>query len=271
MTRRSSSAMPDEGALVVAWTRRDVQGAGHWLRWQSPPVRTRADWQQAWQQAALWARNPGDAERRREVRCCRWTTGRSFITAGGAWSNPQRGRRHARQRRSAHARWRAPADQHQPGPGPGRAGHARLGEPLAGRRQVMTQAPPCAAQRRPRPRPPARRGLLAAMLTVTLVATFAACGPVAAVARGRGGDGRARPRAVGLDSGGRPRLVAPDPARGRHAGGADHLAEPWAVPLQEARLSTFLAADRNVAQVDDASTDTTDAFLSGQITDMQAA
>ena len=41
----------------------------------------------------------------------------------------------------------------------------------------------------------------------------------------------------------------------------DRLAEPWAIPLQEARLSTFLAADRNVAQVDDASTDTTEAFL----------
>ncbi|HQS63605.1 type II secretion system protein J, partial [Acidovorax sp. 24-64-9] len=52
MTRRSS-AVPDEGALVVAWTRRDVQGTSHWLRWQSAPVRTRADWQQAWQQAAL--------------------------------------------------------------------------------------------------------------------------------------------------------------------------------------------------------------------------
>src|SRR5690606_20506592 len=48
------------------------------------------------------------------------------------------------------------------------------------------------------------------------------------------------------------------------------LAEPWAVPLEEARLSTFLAADRNVAQVDDASTDTSDAFLSGQILDLQS-
>ena len=53
------------------------------------------------------------------------------------------------------------------------------------------------------------------------------------------------------------------------SGGADHLAEPWAVPLQEARLSTFLAADKNVSQVDDATTDTTEAFLSGQISDMQ--
>ena len=39
--------------------------------------------------------------------------------------------------------------------------------------------------------------------------------------------------------------------------------------MQDARLSTFLAADKNVTQVDDASTDTTEAFLSGQITDLQ--
>ena len=88
MTRRSS-AVPDEGALVVAWTRRDVQGAGHWLRWQSAPVRTRADWQQAWQQAALWARNPGEAERRREVVLLPLDNWQLFYYRGGAWSNPQ--------------------------------------------------------------------------------------------------------------------------------------------------------------------------------------
>jgi general secretion pathway protein K len=42
------------------------------------------------------------------------------------------------------------------------------------------------------------------------------------------------------------------------------------VPLEEARLSTFLAADRNVSEPADASTDTQDAFLSGQIIDLQA-
>ena len=112
--------------------------------------------------------------------------------------------------------------------------------------------------------------LLAAMLTVTLVATFAA----AALWQ--------QWRAVEVETAERARLQsawilvgALDWSRlilreDAITGGADHLAEPWAVPLQEARLSTFLAADRNVAQVDDASTDTTDAFLSGQITDMQA-
>ena len=88
MTRRSS-AVPDEGALVVAWTRRDVQGASHWLRWQSPPVRTHAEWQQAWQQAAQWAGNPGEAERRREVVLLPLDNWQIYFYRGGAWSNPQ--------------------------------------------------------------------------------------------------------------------------------------------------------------------------------------
>ena len=44
----------------------------------------------------------------------------------------------------------------------------------------------------------------------------------------------------------------------------DHLAEPWAVPLAEARLSTFLAAGERDAELE------RDAFLSGEITDLQA-
>ena len=44
-------------------------------------------------------------------------------------------------------------------------------------------------------------------------------------------------------------------------GGTDGLGEPWAVPLAEARLSTFLAADKDNTE------DAPDAFLSGSITD----
>jgi len=44
----------------------------------------------------------------------------------------------------------------------------------------------------------------------------------------------------------------------------DHLGEPWAVPLAEARLSTFLAADK------DNTDDGPEAFLSGSITDAQS-
>ena len=48
------------------------------------------------------------------------------------------------------------------------------------------------------------------------------------------------------------------------AGHVDHLGEPWAVPLAEARLSTFLAADK------DNTDDGPEAFLSGTITDAQS-
>lgn len=60
------------------------------------------------------------------------------------------------------------------------------------------------------------------------------------------------------------RLILREDAR---KGGADHLAEPWAVPLASARLSTFLAADRSDALEADQSQE---AFLAGQITDLQS-
>lgn len=51
----------------------------------------------------------------------------------------------------------------------------------------------------------------------------------------------------------------------QRSGGVDHLGEPWAVPLAEARLSTFLAADAsNNAAEDDT---TPEAFLSGKVDD----
>lgn len=57
------------------------------------------------------------------------------------------------------------------------------------------------------------------------------------------------------------RLILREDAR---TGGVDHLGEPWALPLAEAKLSTFLAVDRE--NTDDAP----DAFLSGVITDAQS-
>lgn len=86
---RASSVRPDPGALVVAWTRRDAGGIQRWLRWQSPPLRSRAEWRQAWEMAAQWARNPGDAERRGEVALLPLADWRLYYYRGGAWSNPQ--------------------------------------------------------------------------------------------------------------------------------------------------------------------------------------
>jgi general secretion pathway protein K len=60
------------------------------------------------------------------------------------------------------------------------------------------------------------------------------------------------------------RLILREDAR---KGGADYLSEPWAIPLAPARLSTFLAAEHGVAQAEGGDVD---AFLSGDITDMQS-
>ncbi|THU04634.1 general secretion pathway protein GspK [Lampropedia puyangensis] len=50
------------------------------------------------------------------------------------------------------------------------------------------------------------------------------------------------------------------------AGNTDHLNEPWSVPLEEAKLGTFLNAENNVAQ--NANTDLADAFFSGGMQDL---
>lgn len=61
LTRRSAdSAVP--ALHVVAWTlRTDAAGGTQWSRWQSPPIVTRAEWQQAWDRADAWGQDGGAA------------------------------------------------------------------------------------------------------------------------------------------------------------------------------------------------------------------
>ena len=111
--------------------------------------------------------------------------------------------------------------------------------------------------------------LLMAMITVALVATLAAA---AMWRQWRGVEVEAAERArvqsawilTGALDWGR-LILAGDLNEDQKRGfDADYLGEPWAVPLAEARLSTFLAAG-------EASSDTDrDAFLSGQVTDLQS-
>jgi general secretion pathway protein J len=86
---RRSGAQPGAGVVVAAWTRRIVEGRGMWLRWQSGPVTTRGDLNQAWQQADLWSQNPGEAERRGEVAVTPLSDWQVFYFRGNAWTNPQ--------------------------------------------------------------------------------------------------------------------------------------------------------------------------------------
>jgi general secretion pathway protein K len=110
--------------------------------------------------------------------------------------------------------------------------------------------------------------LLLAMLILTLVATLAS-GMVWQQWRAIQVEGaeRARTQSAWILMGALDwaRLILREDAR---TGGADHLGEPWAVPLAEARLSSFLAADKDNNSAAD--NDGLDAFLSGTIVDAQS-
>jgi len=109
--------------------------------------------------------------------------------------------------------------------------------------------------------------ILLAMLTVVLVATLASA---ALWQQWRAVEVEAAERARAQSTwvlGGAldwARLILSEDGR---KGGSDHLGEPWAIPLEQARLSTFLAADRSDSLAADASSQ---AFLSGHITDLQS-
>ena len=85
---RRSTAMGGNGLLVVAWARRNLEGTGLWLRWQSPPVYTRGDLQATWAKAAQWAQNPGDDDKKFEVRITALEQWQIFYYRGNAWTNP---------------------------------------------------------------------------------------------------------------------------------------------------------------------------------------
>ena len=115
--------------------------------------------------------------------------------------------------------------------------------------------------------------LLAAMLTVVMVATLASA---ALWQQWRDVEvetaERNRVQAAWLLLGALDwsRVVLQEDSRANRSNPIDHLGEPWAVPLQEARLSTFLSAQKNISQVDSSMADVQDAFLSGEVIDMQS-
>jgi general secretion pathway protein K len=116
--------------------------------------------------------------------------------------------------------------------------------------------------------------LLAAMLTVALVATFTA-GALWQQWKSIEVEGaeRQRTQARWLLTGALDwaRVILREDARAGDASApTDHLAEPWAVPLQEARLSSFLAAlpDGTGNTIDDEKF-ARQVLLSGAVSDLQ--
>lgn len=107
--------------------------------------------------------------------------------------------------------------------------------------------------------------LLSAMLVVTLVASLASAAMwlqwrqvELEIAE------RSRSQSTWLMTGAMDwtRLILNEDARS--AQGADHLGEPWALPVQESKLSTFLSQDQAWREGDP------EVFLSGQVVDAQS-
>lgn len=86
---RRSSAAPEQGLMVVAWTQRsNAAGQGEWLRWQSPVLNNHRDLGLAWQKAAVWAQTPSTEDRQREVHTLPIDQWQVFYYRSNAWTNP---------------------------------------------------------------------------------------------------------------------------------------------------------------------------------------
>ena len=86
---RRGSVSPGDGLRVVGWSQRQVDGIAYWLRWQSPSLRTRAELDAAWGQAARWGQNPSSEDQLREVRISPLSQWQIFYFRNNAWTNPQ--------------------------------------------------------------------------------------------------------------------------------------------------------------------------------------
>jgi general secretion pathway protein K len=109
--------------------------------------------------------------------------------------------------------------------------------------------------------------LLVAMLVVALVATLASAAlwqqwrQVEIESAERGRSQTAWMMSGALDWS---RLILLEDAKSQQGANADHLGEPWALPVQESKLSTFLSQDQKWQEGD------AEVFLSGYITDAQS-
>ena len=77
---------------VVAWGSRladsPTGNSRQFLRWVSEPIRTRGQWQAAWDQAASWGQSPSQADRTRETAVLAVNEWQIFYYRNDSWSNP---------------------------------------------------------------------------------------------------------------------------------------------------------------------------------------
>ncbi len=78
---------------VVAWGTRQIQSntgsTKSFMRWVSAPIRTRGQWQAAWDQAGRWGQNPSAQDTALETTVLGIDAWQIFYYRNDAWSNPQ--------------------------------------------------------------------------------------------------------------------------------------------------------------------------------------
>ena len=90
LTRRYAEEVGKGDSMrVVAWSQRAVENNTTWLRWQSEPLKTRAELQAAWLQALTWSKEGNEADRKREVTVATIEKWQMLYYVNNAWVNAQ--------------------------------------------------------------------------------------------------------------------------------------------------------------------------------------
>ena len=91
LTRRyaesTQNPLRNDSIRVVAWSQRHADSGIKWLRWQSEPLKTRADLQAAWLQAKQWASSATEADKKGEVVVAAIDKWQVSYYRNDAWSN----------------------------------------------------------------------------------------------------------------------------------------------------------------------------------------
>lgn len=87
LTRPAATSAAD-GVVVVGWSRRVQGGLPLWMRWQSPPLTTRGQVEDAWNRADAWAQGQGGTDDAAAVAVTGLQDWQVFYYRADAWTNP---------------------------------------------------------------------------------------------------------------------------------------------------------------------------------------
>jgi general secretion pathway protein J len=85
---RHSPVAANEGVVVVGWSRRIRDGVPRWTRWQSSPLTSRGQVDEAWARVDAWAQDQAGTDEATAVAVTPLQDWQVFYYRGDAWTNP---------------------------------------------------------------------------------------------------------------------------------------------------------------------------------------